>query len=110
MLAALIRGYLEASKINYFAAMAPVAHVSHSGSLLLQIASKTHLAALVSDVGFGEFLPSDKLLETLLPDFCHEAGVVCDDVLELLCGPSHFINQTRSKSRSACKLNMFILT
>ena len=75
--------------------LAPVTYIKHTDSLLLKAAADFHLAGLVDDLGFGEFLPSNGLLEHLLPAFCAPLSGLCDNVLELLCGPSHFLNQTR---------------
>ncbi len=91
----LISEHVDPSKLVYVMNLAPVTFIKHTDSLLLKAAADFHLAGLIDDLGFGEFLPSNGLLEHLLPAFCAPLSGLCDNVLELLCGPSHFINQTR---------------
>ncbi len=61
LFAALIANHVSASKINFFGALAPVAHLKHTGSLLLEACADTHAAGALSDLGVGEFLPSNGL-------------------------------------------------
>jgi len=75
-----------ATKISAFLALAPVFHMTHTKSLLIEALAKIDLDSLVAFLGFGEFLPSNALFKLLLPAVCSTTPALCTSVIYLLTG------------------------
>lgn len=83
------------SKVNFFAALAPVAYVHHANSIVLQLAAGLDLGALLHLLGLQEFLPDASILQALDPAICSILPTGCDVILYLICGQTHNINASR---------------
>uniref|UniRef100_A0A7S3CY44 Lipase n=1 Tax=Palpitomonas bilix TaxID=652834 RepID=A0A7S3CY44_9EUKA len=85
-----------ADSIAVYAALAPVATVSHQSSLVLKAMVDIDLDKFLSAVGVNEFLPSTDLFESLFPWVCKELPIGCDAVIFSLCGSDYGnVNQSR---------------
>lgn len=73
-------------KLSVFIALAPVAHIGHTSSLLLKALAGAHLDQLVSLLGIKEFVPDTALLHYLLPEICLLTPSLCEDVIFLIAG------------------------
>lgn len=84
--------YTMKSKISAFIALAPVWHLSHTGSELMKLAASLGLAGLLNSVGFDEIIPTSALIQTLFPAICSATPVVCDTGISLITGfaPENF--------------------
>lgn len=56
---------------------------------LLKLLGELHIDDLVRFFGIKEFLPSSDLLHHLIGPICRAAPIVCDDVVEAICGQHH---------------------
>jgi len=74
-----------AGRINMLVGLAPVAYLSHTGSILLKALSVFNVDKLAALLGLQSFLPSSALLRTLLPWICR-IEIVCDSVIYLIAG------------------------
>jgi len=83
------------SKVNLFVALAPVAYVNNQKSLLLTLMADLDVVALFQLFGDKSFLPDMTILQQLAPDLCSLLPSGCNIFLELLCGPSNNLNDTR---------------
>lgn len=83
-----------ASMANLFIAMAPVAYTHHIRSELMQVGAHWDLVQLESLLGVREF-DLATAIQKLLPDICYVDPAACEDVLDLLMGPSVNLNESR---------------
>jgi len=89
--AGLIENPSLANKISIFIALAPVAYVHHTGSLLLRIMADFDMAIILALLGDNEFyLPS--ALHYFLPDICRIDPSICTFSLDIVMGPSTNLN------------------
>jgi pimeloyl-ACP methyl ester carboxylesterase len=92
--AGLIANPSLADKLNLYIALAPVAYVYHTGSLLCKALADLDTAAILTILGDHEFyLP--KAVHSLLPDICRVDPSFCAFDLDLLMGPSTNLNVSR---------------
>lgn len=68
--AAFSTNYDLASRVNIFAALAPVAYVHHQKSAVLSLLAGLDAASILEMFGFNSFLPSSSLIDKLLPGIC----------------------------------------
>jgi len=81
-------------KLNIFVALAPVAYVAHVESLILQALAKLDTVAIYELLGIHEFdIPS--VIDKVLPGVCTIDPEGCQFVIDLLCGPTTYLNDTR---------------
>lgn len=73
-------------RVSLFVALAPVAYVHHTTSLLLRALVDLDVPALVSLLGVREFLPTSELLRLLLPGVCAATPPLCESVIYLFAG------------------------
>jgi len=83
-----------AAKVNLFIALAPVAYVGHIRSPLMQTLSTLELADIEYLLGVREFTVGDAA-SALIPEFCRYQPYPCNEVLEVLMGPSVNTNISR---------------
>jgi len=84
-----------AAKINLFAALAPVAYVNNQKSVVISLLADLDLVAIFELFGDMSFLPDASILQKLDPAICSLLPSGCDVLLELLCGPSNNLNNSR---------------
>ncbi len=82
-------------QINVFAALAPVAYVNNQKSIILSLLADLDLVVLFEIFGDKSFLPDATILQKLDPLICTLLPSGCNVFLELLCGPSNNLNETR---------------
>jgi pimeloyl-ACP methyl ester carboxylesterase len=80
-----------ADKINLFVALAPVAYVGHSTSLLLRLLADFDVANWIDDFGILSFLEDDWLVH-LVADACPDIGDLCEDILGAVLGYGNMSN------------------
>jgi len=81
-------------KINYFAALAPIAYVYHMKSIPLILLSKLHVEEIFKIFGMKKFLTSD-FLNIFGAHICSILPDTCNIFIEVLCGKSLQTNRTR---------------
>jgi lysosomal acid lipase/cholesteryl ester hydrolase len=90
-------GFLDpelASKVKIFIALAPVAHVGHVTSPILQAMAKLGTDVIFELLGLHEFyLPS--VIHKILPGYCTLFPHMCEFVLDIIAGPFPNVNLTR---------------
>eukprot|EP00658_Telonema_sp_P-2_P083833 TRINITY_DN9179_c0_g1_i10.p1 TRINITY_DN9179_c0_g1~~TRINITY_DN9179_c0_g1_i10.p1 ORF type:complete len:222 (-),score=73.20 TRINITY_DN9179_c0_g1_i10:415-1080(-) len=84
-----------AARVKIFIALAPVAYVHHQRGALLNLIADMGVAKAMQLFGLKEFLGSPGDLEKLAPGFCRLVAGLCDDIIQLVVGPSHNLNKTR---------------
>lgn len=82
-------------KVNLFAALAPIAYLNHQKSAILSILVDLDVAEVFALFGVKDFLPDDGILQKLAPGLCKLLPSGCNFFLELLCGPSKNLNESR---------------
>jgi len=82
----LLPEYNVASKISAFIALAPIFHLTHSKSVLLNAISDLGGDELARLVGWKEFFPSTELAKLLVPAVCEADPSLCEFPLSLLFG------------------------
>jgi pimeloyl-ACP methyl ester carboxylesterase len=93
--AGLVANNSVADSLNLFIALAPVAYVQYVESPILQALAKLHAEDIFLLLGVKEFsLPG--AIQKLLPGICTTDPSLCTFVVDLLCGPTTYFNQTRS--------------
>jgi len=81
-------------KLNLYVALAPVAYVGNQRAKLLEVLALLDVDKIFALLGEKEFaLPI--AIEKLLPDICHIDPKLCEFELNLVMGPSTYLNQTR---------------
>lgn len=85
-IASLLDGHVNSSDVSLVVGMAPVAHMAHSSSLLLDAVARLRTERLAELIHWYDFLPSRQLFQELLPEVCGPHPHLCDDVISLLCG------------------------
>ena len=83
------------AKVNLFVALAPVAYVSHLKSPPIQTLAQLHLVEEIFDRGIFEIGKFDDQLNELAPKICTAHEVSCELFLDLICGPSRNLNESR---------------
>jgi len=81
-------------KINYFAALGPVAWTYHLTSIPLEILAGLRVDIIFEIFGMKEFLTAD-FINTFGKIACRLTPSLCNVFIELLCGPSKQANNTR---------------
>jgi len=81
-------------KVNYFAALGPVAWTTHLKSLPLELLADLRIDYLFEFLGMKEFL-ADNFLNTIGKDLCFLVPGICNSFIELICGKSERANKTR---------------
>uniref|UniRef100_A0A7S1QCE9 Lipase n=1 Tax=Neobodo designis TaxID=312471 RepID=A0A7S1QCE9_NEODS len=81
-----------ADKVDLFVALAPVAYVGHSTSLLLRIIADLDAGQIIEFLGFKEFLVNDWLLRQI-SKVCPDVGHLCQDALDLVFGHGNPANR-----------------
>jgi len=76
-----------AEKLNIFIGFGPLITVGHMTNPFFNLLADFDVDKIFLLFGIKDFLPSTKLLQTLLPGLCEAAPMICEDVIELLCGP-----------------------
>eukprot|EP00698_Gefionella_okellyi_P025196 TRINITY_DN9127_c0_g1_i1.p1 TRINITY_DN9127_c0_g1~~TRINITY_DN9127_c0_g1_i1.p1 ORF type:complete len:383 (+),score=71.67 TRINITY_DN9127_c0_g1_i1:78-1226(+) len=66
-----------AAMIEHAILLAPVAHISHQSSLLLDMMSHLPQWSILDLFGHGAFLPTTGLIEKLIPDICDVLPIAC---------------------------------
>jgi pimeloyl-ACP methyl ester carboxylesterase len=86
-----------AHKVDIYFALAPVAHVSHMTSRLLNWAAKTHLDQTLGRLLFGNEFFAKGFLTGVISNFCNlpGGGSICEDVFDLILGKSKHIDPAR---------------
>ena len=85
-LVAMLEGYVTPAEAPLVVALAPVAHMRHSTSELLEVVSTLRLDELLELLRKYSFLPDRPFFEKLLPQVCARHVRLCDDVASLLVG------------------------
>jgi pimeloyl-ACP methyl ester carboxylesterase len=83
-----------AEKVAFFGALAPVAYVYHCESPLIVLMADLRLDEIFELFGIRQFLPGTAI-DVFGPDLCSVVDGMCDFFLELICGPSNDLNETR---------------
>jgi len=81
-------------KINYFAALGPVAYTYHLKSLPLVLLADLRVDLIFEMFGMKEFL-TDEFLNYFGKIICSVMPDTCNIFIEVLCGPSQQANKTR---------------
>jgi hypothetical protein len=85
--AAFTRNYQGlAERINLFVNLAPVVYLRSSPSILINALAKLHLDTLLRLLGSKEFLPSNQLIDKIIPGFCTIFPKSCQLVICLVAG------------------------
>ncbi|ETO14640.1 hypothetical protein RFI_22727 [Reticulomyxa filosa] len=82
------------SKVAIFGALAPVAWVYHCKSPLIDAMALFHVDTLFEALGVRQFLPGT-FINIFAPDLCNTTPDMCGLFLELVCGPSQDLNDSR---------------
>merc|ERR1711865_895927 len=83
-----------AKKVKVFVALAPVAYVNKQRSLLLKVIAGVGTDKILQALGTKKFLTKGAISK-FAPWLCRLTPGVCQDVIELLVGPSHHMNKSR---------------
>eukprot|EP00050_Salpingoeca_kvevrii_P015736 m.49580 g.49580 ORF g.49580 m.49580 type:complete len:341 (-) comp6487_c0_seq3:431-1453(-) len=87
MFAALSQHYVPSESINVFVALAPVAYVGHVTNILLKYLSKPAVLSVASLLlGKKGILGPIPLMDKIDSELCYVEPVVCDSVIEFICG------------------------
>lgn len=82
-----------ASKLNIFVALAPVAYVSHTESLLVKAMAELDVGDLFDLLGVQDFsLPT--AIDKLLAGICKKIPNLCSFELDLVMGPTTYFNKS----------------
>jgi len=82
-----------ADALTTFIGFGPVATVGYETNSMLRKLADIHLGVILKALGEKEFLNGvPDFLKGIAEDFCEECGRCCADVVEAICGPSHFTN------------------
>eukprot|EP01101_Sappina_pedata_P005831 TRINITY_DN275_c0_g2_i2.p1 TRINITY_DN275_c0_g2~~TRINITY_DN275_c0_g2_i2.p1 ORF type:complete len:289 (+),score=109.58 TRINITY_DN275_c0_g2_i2:551-1417(+) len=93
-----------ADSVNLYVALAPVAYVEYVESFILQAMAKLHTTELFTLLGVKEFsLPG--VIDILLPGVCTVVPDMCGFVVDLLCGPTTYFNESRTSYYSRYEPN-----
>ncbi|TMW69288.1 hypothetical protein Poli38472_001444 [Pythium oligandrum] len=85
-----------AKKVSYFAALAPVAYVGDTTSIVFIALAKTYLDKWFDTFGFSEFAARNALLQDFIAKYgCAYVGVACESFIQQLVGPSQNMNSSR---------------
>ncbi|EGZ17289.1 hypothetical protein PHYSODRAFT_502128 [Phytophthora sojae] len=85
-----------AQKVDYFAALAPVAWTGHATAEFFVALAKLKVDKTFLNLGFTSFLPHNDLLTVLLSDVvCTNVAEICNSAISLIAGPSDNLNATR---------------
>ncbi|EGZ17276.1 hypothetical protein PHYSODRAFT_331273 [Phytophthora sojae] len=85
-----------AEKVDYFAALAPVAWTGHTTAEYFVALAKENMDEMFLNLGFTSFLPHNDLLTVLLSDVvCTNVAEICNSAISLIAGPSDNLNATR---------------
>jgi len=85
-----------ASKVNIFIALAPVAYVYHTTSVLLRVLADLKAEYILQILGVKDFAPDTTILKILLPTTCGFTPDACDNLLGLVMGwNTTDVNNTR---------------
>jgi pimeloyl-ACP methyl ester carboxylesterase len=76
-----------AEKLNIFIGLGPLITVGHITNEFFRLLADFDVDEIFLLFGVKDFLPTNKLLESLLPHICEPLPLICEDVIELLCGP-----------------------
>jgi len=81
-------------KVNLYIALAPVAYVGHIEGPVLTTMADLDTDEIFELLGINEFyLPA--VIDELLPGFCTINPELCEFAVNLVCGPTTFLNDTR---------------
>lgn len=83
------------SKVNLFVALAPVAYVYHLKSRPIQFLAQQHLVEEILSRDIFEIGKWDDQLNELAPKICTAYEHSCELFLDVICGPSHNLNESR---------------
>jgi pimeloyl-ACP methyl ester carboxylesterase len=84
------------NKISLFIGLAPVFIVKTITSITMRILADIYADKIIYDlVGIGEFLPSSQFIKFIGKNSCSISPHGCDLFLEIICGYSRNINETR---------------
>jgi len=75
-----------ASRVNLFISLAPVVYLKHSKSVLLTALAKLHFDDLLKLLGAKEFVPSNALLDKIIPGFCQIFPSSCNLAVCFIAG------------------------
>jgi len=76
-----------AEKLNVFVGLGPLITVGHITNDFFQFLADLDVDEIFLLFGVKDFLPTTALLEKLLPHLCAPLPLICEDVIELICGP-----------------------
>jgi pimeloyl-ACP methyl ester carboxylesterase len=83
------------SKVNIFIALAPIAYIYHSSSLVFTLLAKLRVPEIFKLFGIRQFLTSEYQLNRLAPWLCNLLPSACNVAIYLFCGATRHINTTR---------------
>jgi lysosomal acid lipase/cholesteryl ester hydrolase len=83
-----------ASKVNLYVALAPVTYVVHQKALLFTVMAKLDVAEIILLLGGNEFALGPAV-KKLIPGLCIYYPEMCNNILEVIMGPSFETNVTR---------------
>jgi len=92
--AGFISNHTLASRVNVYLALAPVAFVKYVRGILLQAMAKLDTDDLFELLGVEEFYPPN-VIDKLLPGYCDLFPQLCAFDVDLVCGPTTFLNDSR---------------
>jgi len=82
------------SKVNLYIALAPVAYVGHIEAILLTALADLDTDDIFEILGINEFyLPA--AIDKILPGFCTINPDLCGFAVNLVCGPTTYLNDSR---------------
>eukprot|EP01136_Pigoraptor_vietnamica_P039712 Opistho-1_new@10811 len=85
-----------ALKVDWFVALAPVAHIGHTTSLLIRALAALHTEKIFELLGVGKFVPGVDLLHKIVPGICTLTPWMCESVIYLIAGfDKQDLDQTR---------------
>jgi len=75
-----------ANKISLFVGLAPVAHIHNTMSPLLRALADIDIDKLMQFFGINDFLPTNAILQWLLPEACKVTPLLCESVIYAIAG------------------------
>ncbi|CAN6457267.1 unnamed protein product [Victoria cruziana] len=81
-------------KLKAAALFAPIGHLNHMTSALLQFGAKFHSGELLNMLGISEFVPQSQAVDRLLRKICTRHSLDCRDILSTITGHNCCLNST----------------
>ncbi|TMW62935.1 hypothetical protein Poli38472_005553 [Pythium oligandrum] len=84
-----------AKKISYYGALGPVAHLGNMQALPLKALANLNAEKVLQAFGNGPFAPKSSVLQEVIGSRICAATGGCDNVINMIMGPSKNVNQSR---------------